>query len=95
MLELFIREGNGHGVSLDQLAAEEDLPALTAYRCVNLLIDKGFIERKDSQAEQQAVQLSLSPTGRRKMREVLLESAEYASHRCAAQDRGTQTLQGR
>ena len=83
MLEIFIREANGYRVSLDQLTAEDDLPPLTAYRCVNLLIDKGLVERHGTRPGQEAVSLALTLQGKRKMMELLLESAEYARHRCA------------
>lgn len=95
MLEIFIREANGYRVSLDQLIAEDDLPQLTAYRCLNLLIDKGLIERSEGKSHQDAVWLSLSLQGRRKMMELLLESAEYARRRCADGDSEAQALRSR
>jgi DNA-binding MarR family transcriptional regulator len=86
MLEIFIREANGYRVSLDQLTAEEDLPQLTAYRCLNHLIDKGLVERSEGKTHNDAVWLSLTLPGRRKMMELLLESAEYARRRCGEGD---------
>jgi DNA-binding MarR family transcriptional regulator len=95
MLEIFIREANGYRVSLDQLTAEDDLPPLTAYRCINLLIDKGLVERSGAPSGEQAVRLSLSLAGRRKMMELLVESAEYARHRGAAGEAEARALQAR
>jgi len=95
MLEIFIREANGYRVSLDQLTAEDDLPPLTAYRAINLLIDKGLVERSGSPSDQQAVRLSLSLAGRRKMTELLIESAEYARRRCADGETEPQALRAR
>jgi DNA-binding MarR family transcriptional regulator len=87
MLEIFIREANGLRVSLDQLTAEEDLPPLVVYRSLNLLIDKGLIERSEPKSDQQAVRLSLSLAGKRKMMELLLESAAYTRRRGTAAER--------
>ena len=95
MLEIFIREANGYRVSLDQLTAEEDLPQLTAYRCLNLLIDKGLIERSEGRTHNDAVWLSLTLPGKRKMMELLLESSEYARRRCADEDSETEAVRAR
>ena len=92
MLEIFIREANGYRVSLDQLTAEDDLPQLTAYRSLNLLIDKGLIERSEGKTHNDAVWLSLTLQGKRKMMELLFESAEYARRRCADGDSEAEAL---
>ena len=92
MLVIFIREANGYRVSLDQLTAEDDLPQLTAYRSLNLLIDKGLIERSEGKTHNDAVWLSLTLQGKRKMMELLFESAEYARRRCADGDSEAEAL---
>ena len=92
MLEIFIREANGYRVSLDQLTAEDDLPQLTAYRSLNLLIDKGLIERSEGKTHNDAVWLTLTLQGKRKMMELLFESAEYARRRCADGDSEAEAL---
>jgi hypothetical protein len=95
MLEIFIREANGYRVSLDQLIAEDDLPQLTAYRCLNQLIDRGLVERSDGKTHNDAVWLCLTLVGKRKMMELLLESAEYARRRCADGDADAKALRFR
>jgi DNA-binding MarR family transcriptional regulator len=95
MLEIFIREASGYRVSLDQLTAEADLPELTAYRSLNLLINKGLVERSEGKTHRDDVWLSLTLPGRRKMMELLLESAEYARRRCADEDSEAKALRSR
>ena len=93
-LEIFIREAGGFRVSLDDLTEWGELPLLTILGNINGLIEKRLVERCEAGGESRAVWLSLSPAGRQKMTDMLLESAghvpvqEPLGHAAAASGEG-------
>ena len=78
MLEIFIREGQGQRVSLEELSMEGGWPPLEVHRSVNMLIDKRLVERSYKDCQTREVWLSLTSTGKQKMASFLLESARFS-----------------
>lgn len=78
MLEIFIREGQGQRVSLEELSMEGGWPPLAVHRSVNMLIDKRLVERSYKDCQTREVSLSLTSTGKQKMASFLLESARFS-----------------
>jgi hypothetical protein len=77
MLDLFIREMNGFRVSLDHLSLEGDTPAAAVYRAVEILAERGLVERAQDRFDARVVWLSLSGKGKQGMTELLLQAAEF------------------
>lgn len=77
MLDLFVREATGRCVTLDHLALEGENLAATVHRCVEVLAARGLIERLPDRFDAHVEWLSLSPTGRQAMTELLLRTASY------------------
>ena len=77
LLEIYIREAGGYRVSLDDLTEWGELPLLTVLGTINGLIEKRLVERREAEGESRAVWLSLSPIGRQKMTDMLLESVGH------------------
>lgn len=56
---------DGHGPSrLNRLAERLDVQASTALRAVDRLIDAGFVQRRENQADRREVVIELTPGGR-------------------------------
>ena len=86
MLEIFIRESQGHRVSLEQLSAD-GWPALAVHRSVNMLIDKRLVDRSYKEPGTPEVWLSLTPAGKQKMAAFLFESAHFSRPPLPASER--------
>ena len=76
LLEIFIREAGGYRVSLDELTEWGELPLLTVLGNLNRLIEKQLVERRDAGGDTGAVWLLLTPAGRQKLTDLLLQFAE-------------------
>lgn len=76
LLEIFIREAGGYRVSLDELTEWDELPLLTVLGNLNRLIEKQLVERRDAGGDPPAVWLLLTPAGRQKLTDLLLQFAE-------------------
>ena len=76
LLEVFIREAGGYRVSLDELTEWGELPLLTVLGNLNGLIEKRLVERRDAGGDSRAAWLLLTPAGRQKLTDLLLQFGE-------------------
>ena len=81
LLDLFIRELNGHRTSLAQMVAGDELPAAAVHASIETLVRCGLVDRDAPRPDSQASWLALTPRGKQGMFELLQEIADLVSLR--------------
>jgi hypothetical protein len=79
LLDLFIRELNGHRTSLAQMVVGDELPVATVHAAIETLVRVGLVDRAAPRPDSQASWLALTPRGKQGMFELLQEIADLVS----------------
>jgi DNA-binding MarR family transcriptional regulator len=75
LLDLFIRELNGHRTSLAQIMVGDELPVATVNAAIDTLVRCGLVDRAPPRAGSSESWLTLTPRGKQGMFELLQEIA--------------------
>jgi len=77
LLDLFIQEMTGNRTSLDHLALEGDIAAAVVYEAVELLVERGLLERTPDRFDNRIHWLSLTVAGRQGMSDLFQLSTDF------------------
>lgn len=76
LLDLFVQRVKGKEVSIVSACIASNVPTTTALRWLDLLIDEGLVDRRNSDIDKRVAYVSLSDRGLSIMRKVLREQMD-------------------
>jgi len=68
LLDLFVQGGFGRKVSMSSLCIAASVPATTALRCINAMIEQGVLAKSRDENDGRRILIELTPDTRARMR---------------------------